>query len=379
MQRTIKCRMDPTPVMGRALAETAKAFASACNTALGYSRRLKTSNKVKLQHAAYREIRSRHGLTANLAVRAIARVAYAVKIAAKRHKGHVREFKPSIVDYDARIFAYRHADETVSVSTVEGRMHIPLRLGRFQREALAGKTPTCARVVRGAGFWDIHIVVEEIDPPKRGGPPLGIDCGIKSIAALSTDTKISGAKIRSIKERYARVRASLQSKRTRGANRVLRRLSGKERRFISTTNHKLSKDVIRRHAVPGGFGVIRIEDLRGIRGRTRSRSKHLNRMISGWSFGEFQSFLRYKAERAGLTVEAVNPAWTSQTCADCGRRGGRDGDVFSCQTCGTRDADRNAARVIAAGGVGAGEIPADCNATRIGDRLVGFFGSSHAG
>jgi hypothetical protein len=57
-------------------------------------------------------------------------------------------------------------------------------------------------------------------------------------------------------------------------------------------------------------------------------------MMSGWSFGQLQAFVAYKAERCGIRIEYVDPAYTSQTCAQCGALGVRRGDLFSCTTCG---------------------------------------------
>jgi len=361
--------------MEQALFETTKAFANACNAVLGHSRRLKTSNKVKLQRACYREIRKDFGLSANLAIRAIARVAYAVKIAAKRGK-RVSEFRPTSIDYDARIFDYRETDETVSVTTLKGRLHIPLKIGGFQREQLVGKQPTCARVVRNGKNWDIHIAIEETEPPKRGGPPLGIDLGIHNIATMSSGKTISGVAVQAKKAEFARVRASLQSKGTRGAKRALRRLSGRERRWKAWVNHNVSKSIVE-EALRGGFGVIRFEDLKGIRKRTRTRNPHLNRMVAGWAFRECQTFSEYKALRVGLVTEHVNPFRTSVTCHKCSKIGRRDGAKFLCATCGRMDADANASVNVAAGGVEPREIRGDRNATRIGE-LLDFFGRPHS-
>jgi predicted transposase len=127
--------------MEKALEATARAFAGAANRVLLESRKLKTSNKVKLQHAIYRELRKTFGLSANLAIRAIARVAWAIKAAARRNK-RVAEFRPTSIDYDRRIFDYRPKDETVSLTTLDGRIHVPLVLGGFQRQGLGGKKPT---------------------------------------------------------------------------------------------------------------------------------------------------------------------------------------------------------------------------------------------
>jgi len=373
MQRTVKCKLMTSDAARDALEQTATAFANGCNIILQSSRKLKTSNKVKLQQAIYNEVREKTGLSANLTIRAIARVAYAIKIAAKRKK-YVSEFHSTSIDYDQRIFVWRERDESVSLTTVKGRIHVPLKIGGYQRQALAKKKPTCARVVKTGKDWFIHIVVDENPPEKKGGPPLGIDLGIRNIATMSTGKQISGTKVKTIKERYAKVRASLQSKGTRGSLRVLRRLSGRERRFISWSNHNVSKSIVR-EAIENGYGIIRFENLKGIREHTKTWNKHKNRMMSGWSFGELQKFSEYKAERAGLGFELVNPAWTSETCHVCHQRGVRSQAKFwlYCPTCDrVFDADQNAAKNIEAGGVEPREIRGDRNATRIAE-IIEFF------
>jgi putative transposase len=72
----------------------------------------------------------------------------------------------------------------------------------------------------------------------------------------------------------------------------------------------------------------------------------LNRSIfdAGWAM--FLELIRAKAESAGREFIQVNPAYTSQTCSECGHRerSNRNGKVFYCLSCGHRaDADINAA------------------------------------
>ena len=65
---------------------------------------------------------------------------------------------------------------------------------------------------------------------------------------------------------------------------------------------------------------------------------------AAWS--QFFDRLVYKAECAGRTVVKVNPAYTSQTCSNCGHRHVmelKDRD-FTCSCCGFgMDRDLNAA------------------------------------
>jgi len=336
--------------MADALAETCAVFAAACNHILAIAAPAGVSNNIQLHHLVYKKVRTTFPLTANLAVRAARRVSEAMT-AAKRRKRQPQEFRPTSVDYDARIFDYREAEETVSLSTVQGRLRIPLRLGGYQRKALAGKKPTAATLLHRSRGWFLNIVVEDEDSPSPGTGTMGSDLGIRNTAATNFGTLHNGASRQRYKADRQRVRSSLQSKNTQGAKSVLRRISGKERRYIKHENHVLSRSLVD-EAVRHGCGTLRLERLTHIRKRTKIWSKHFNRMMAGWSFQELQQFVEYKATRAGIKVEYIDPAYTSQTCATCGALGKRKQDLFTCTTCGNvAHADINAARNMAAGGV----------------------------
>lgn len=72
--KTICCKLLTNPPSFEALKETSVAFAGACNFVLGGALEEKTHNAIKLHHLFYYEVRRLHGLSANLAVRAIGRV-----------------------------------------------------------------------------------------------------------------------------------------------------------------------------------------------------------------------------------------------------------------------------------------------------------------
>jgi IS605 OrfB family transposase len=339
--------MNPSPVAAEALRNTLSAFAGACDAVFGVAVREKTSNKVKLQHLVYREIRERFGLSANLAVRAIARVAWAIK-AAKRKGRVVKKFRSTSIDYDERIFAYRENEEAVSLSTVNGRVHVPLVLGQYQRDALRGKKPTAAKVVLKDRELYIHIVVED-EPGQRSNPicAIGVDRGVYNIATTSTGTFHSGRKAMHVREKFASRRARLQSKGTRSAKRVLKRLSGREHRWMRDMNHRISKaivsEAVRKKA------VIKLEDLNGIRDRLKRFSRAWNRRVNAWAFRELETMIRYKAALAGVEVVSVAAKNTSRECSKCGvvDESSRSGAHFKCAICGHRSsADLNAARTI---------------------------------
>ena len=346
--RTICCKLLTTPTMESALKETGERFADACNHVLKITAEEKTHNAIKLHKLCYTQVRKLFGLSANLSVRSIRRVvACMTKLKGKRKRP--KEFKPKSIDYDARIFSYRERDETVSLTTTKGRIRIPMLLGEHQRKALNGQNPTSATVINKSGVWYIHIVVEFEPASCNGSGVMGIDLGLNNIAATSTGLQIEGKTRQNFKKKRQNVRASLQSKGKQSTKKVLKKLSGYENRRIKQENHVLSKQLVE-EAKRHNCGTIRMEQLKGIRTKTKTWNKHLNRMVAGWSFYQLQQFVTYKAAAYGISVEFVNPAYTSQTCHHCLKLGSRNGEHFNCLTCGEQHADVNAAHVIALGG-----------------------------
>ncbi|WP_370683919.1 zinc ribbon domain-containing protein, partial [Halobacterium hubeiense] len=80
--------------------------------------------------------------------------------------------------------------------------------------------------------------------------------------------------------------------------------------------------------------------------------KWMNRRLHNWAFARLQGRIEDKATEAGIRVEYVNAAYTSQTCHACGRLGRRDEQAeFVCphEDCHVSEfqADINAAANIA--------------------------------
>lgn len=338
LTKTVSCKLDTTAEQFEALRATFDSFADACDYVLKVSKENHTTNKVKLQHLCYRDIREKYSLTANLAIRAIARVAES----SKRKLRKVRKFKPTSVSYDQRIFSYIPAKEIVSLSTVRGRIKIPLILGNYQRHLLEGQKPTSATVVyrkskRQKDFY-INIVLSNSVPSPMGTNPVGIDLGINNIATTSNGIRFSGKKAMHIRKHYADLRASLQAKGTKGAKKLLRRLSGKESRIIRNLNHIISKRIVEE---VNPDNILVMEDLKHIRKRTKVRKKQ-RYIQQSWPFSQLQQFIQYKAMEKEINVSFVDPSYSSQTCSRCGQIGYRNGSLFSCPCGYHNNADFNA-------------------------------------
>jgi len=86
-------------------------------------------------------------------------------------------------------------------------------------------------------------------------------------------------------------------------------------------------------------GIIRLERLAGIRRRTArtsrgAKARKNNRLIATWTFHQLAGFIAYKAERAGIAVEWVDPAHTSQICPACFHRNKATDRRYVCAECG---------------------------------------------
>ena len=346
--RTIKCKISIPSERLSELHELFDCYASACTTIAQWGRDNKISNAIRLHHKLYRNIRSEFGLPANLTVTALRCASGSLKTAKLKGKF---EFRATFIGLDERTFTVNLKKNFVTFSSLGKRIKAQFDIGDYQREALSTVAKvTSATLVRSKKGFFINISIKADVPDAIEDKVMGIDLGIRNIAVTSEKLKIDGTYIREYRENRLRIRSSLQSKGTRGAKRVLRKLSGREKRRAAHLNHEIAKRIVS-EAVKSGCSTIIFERLKGIRNRLRIPCKHLNRMISLWSFFQLREFIRYKAAMRGIKISEMDPAYTSQTCHICRIRGKRNRETFVCTTCGEFDADLNAAKNIAAGGV----------------------------
>lgn len=229
-----------------------------------------------------------------------------------------------------------------------GMLILPVcRDGKTQQEhircadiCLSGK-PGILRVKKKRGKWiaDIALTQEDAYPPD-GQAVMGIDLGLKVPAVVHIRGKGirffgNGRYQRHMRRRFYSRRKKLQkAKKTR----AVKKSKGKEARWMKNINHQLSRQIVN-HAHEQGVGTIKIESLAGIRkGTTRTSrgasARKNNRMKNSWSFYQLTMFISYKAERLGIKVEQVDPAYTSQECPACSTRNKAQDRTYVCAECG---------------------------------------------
>lgn len=354
---TVSCKLQPTPEQVAKLDELLQAFAEACE----YTNRTvkeNLTNELAIQSLVYNDIRARFGLSAQAAIHAVRRVSSNRKTA-KQKDLPVIKFSPTSATYDERIFSFREKDWTVSLRLLGGRERFRLAIGNYQRGLLKGQSPKTATLVkRQNGSYYINIQLESHpELPKETDKVLGVDLGRIDIAVSSEGDKYSGQQITLVRDHYAKLRATLQQKAAKGTRssrrrcrRLLKRLSGKERRFQAHQNHTVSYQLVQKALTNNQ--VIALEDLTGIRERTNElpRTKTERRRSNSWSFYQLRQFLTYKCIKFGVKLVLVNPAYTSKTCHICLHihpvqgKSYRSGKTFRCGHCGwSGDADLNGA------------------------------------
>lgn len=349
---SVKCKLQVPQELRPEVDVTLERFADACNLILESAKEHKQWNTTKLHHLVYKPVREATGLKANHVCQAIRRVIGNAKAVKQVHK-----FRPTSIKLDIRTFAYNEAKQTVGVTLISGRKQFKLLIGNYQLALLKGQAPTAATLNKTKkGDYYINICVDlSTEPTGKTPKVIGVDLGRRDIATTNAGKSWSGEKIQAIRDRYNKVRANVQRKRTRSSRRLLRRLSGREQRFQKWLNHNISKELV--NEAKSANAALAFEDLTNIREslNEKPRSKTERRRTNNWAFYQLRLFVQYKAEIAGVPLILVPPAYTSQTCSRCHHihpikgKSYRNGKKFKCGYCGfEHDADINAAKNIAA-------------------------------
>jgi len=339
MKLVLKIKLLPTQEQFTSLKNTLIEANTACNEISDIAWSKKIFNQFKLHNECYHRVKNSFNLSAQMVVRCISKVVDAYKL----DKKVKREFRPlGAITYDARILSY--TKDSISLWSVDGRLkgiefvcHNPKYIPYIKGEA--------DLIFKKDKFYIFQTVEVPEEEVKDIESFIGCDFGQTDICTLSDGTKFNSDKLKEIRKKYSKVRASVQSKGTKGAKKLLKQLSGRERRFVTISNHTISKQIVAK-AKAENKGIA-IEDLSKIRFTAKPKSKAQKIELNRWSFYQLRQFLTYKALLNGVKLVVIPPAYTSQTCSTCLHIGKRVAKKFTCKNCGNvSDADHNAAKNI---------------------------------
>lgn len=331
MKLIAQVKLQPTPEQAELLKATLERANSAANYISGVAWDGQTFGQYDLHKLTYYATRDGFGLSAQMTVRVIAKVSDAYKLDKKTR----RTFSPlGSIAYDNRILTWKIAKQIVSLWTLSGRIDVPFIAGALHLERLATRQGEADLVCRDGMFFVLQTCDVDEAPAIDPDGFLGVDFGIVNIAVDSDGVVHQGKTVKNVRYRHRQLRQKLQAKGTKSTRRRLKKLSGKERKFATWTNHNISKSIVAK-AKDTNQGIA-IEDLGGIRDRVTAR-KPQRAALHSWSFFQLRSFIEYKAKLNGVPVVAVDPRNTSRTCPVCGnvdKANRKTQDSFLCVNCG---------------------------------------------
>lgn len=337
MQRTIRIKIE-----NKDLEETINQYFQAYKFCIDKGFELHTSNKKKLHNATYRQLRKDYPKIPSALLQTVRDVAcenlWAVRLKTKPIP------KNKFIRFDKRTFSFKNG--LISVSTVNGRKKFNVSVPEYFKKYLGWNCKAGVLILKNNQLCFNLIFSKENITNIHPKTVLGIDRGINNIVVTSDNEFYNSGQLKNVKGRYQYLKSQLQSKGTPSAKRHLKRLSGKEKRFVRDVNHCISKRLAN-----NGFDCYALEDLKKIQ---RNKGKRFNKKLGNWSYSQLGSFLQYKAEELGKTVIKINPRYTSQMCSRCGyiEKLNRSGSRFRCRSCGFElNADLNASKNIAKLGI----------------------------
>jgi IS605 OrfB family transposase len=348
MKLTLQLQLLPTAEQKSDILATMERFNEAATFAAKVGFEHGVFGQVSIHRLAYREIRERFGLSADMTVRAIAKAVECFR----RDRTKCPVFRPrSAVVYNQRTSNFKGLT-TVSLWAMKGRLLIPFVCGDYQRERQGRIKGECDLVYWGSKFYLLCTIDLPDGAPVEPKDVIGVDLGIVNIATDSTGETFSGDAVEKARKHYARHRAGLNRRGTKSARRRLSKVRKREANFRRNENHRISKQIVAKAKATDS--AIALEDLKGIRDRVSVKKPRRNRH-AGWSFLQLRSFVTYKAKLAGIPVVLIDPRNTSRTCNECGHceKANRKSQAqFKCRQCGhAANADLNAARNIRAKGL----------------------------
>ena len=225
----------------------------------------------------------------------------------------------------------------VMVGDKSKRISVATKMTDNQKSIFANAKLGTMRVVVKNNAIVAQIVYEVAEAIFLGeGNIMGVDLGIKCPAvSYCTDGDVkfygNGRQNKYMRRHYKYLRKRLQKAKHIKA---VKRINEKEQRIMRDIDHKISAGIVK-EAVSHNVKVIKMEQLSNIRSTARTSRKNEHN-LHNWSFYRLAQFIEYKAKLAGITVEYVNPAYTSQSCPVCSKQNHAKDRRYVC-SCGYKN------------------------------------------
>ncbi len=357
VRRTVPVKLDVDDSDADLLRETIQQFLDSANYVVDVASEGESveTRKSVLHEETYSDVRDRTDLHSNHVQSARDRAVDALKsVVSKWKKGEYASlptFTTPFCEYNQRNATFY--DDHATLSTIDGRVTVDYILPDEDRDTPHTKylfnedyERTGATLHEREDGLYLHIRTKaDMDAPEHSenGTVLGVDLGVENIAVTSTGAFWSAAELAHWRTEYVERRRSLQECGTRWAHENVQSVGDTETGRFTQELHRIANELVK-EALENDCSHIAFENLTGIRSRMPNARK-----FHEWTFRRLFENVEYKAEEYGISVEQVNPAYTSQQCSTCGftHEENRHGESFECQQCGYENhADYNASKNI---------------------------------
>lgn len=224
MLKTLQIKLLPDDNQKKILINTFIKFNEACNFVSKMAWHRKIFNKICLQKIVYADLREDFGLSAQLAIRVIAKVADTYR----SDDTILHEFRDyGSIAYDKRILSFK--GDSISLNTVNGRIKMPITIGKYFKIPFKSIGKQYNLVRKNKLFYLMAPFKVEEKQIIEYKDIIGVDMGIVNISVDSTGKYYSGNKVKEIRNKNLNLRSRLQSVNTKSAKRHLKKLSGKKK------------------------------------------------------------------------------------------------------------------------------------------------------
>jgi putative transposase len=374
-RKTYQEKLKPTPQQERALEQVLRRCRTLYNTALDQRISLYRQRGVSLtryqQEAELKDIREAlpeyAAIHSHVLQDVLARLDKAYQAFFRRVQAGE---KPGFPRFQGRTrwhsFTYK---EYGNGARLENGSLVLSKIGRIAvrwSRPIAGSIKTVT-ISREADGWYVCFSCAEVptEPLPLTGRETGIDVGLTVFLITAAGEVVGNPRYYRKAERELKKAQQRVARRKKGSNRrkkavnLLAKKQQHVRRQRTDFHHKTALMLVRTYDVvyyeaiqPANLSRRPAPMPDGIGGYLPNGAQAkagLNKSIHDAGWGHFLSLLTFKAAWAGKRVEAVNPAYTSQDCSECGGRIQKSLSVRAhvCTTCGlVMDRDENAARNI---------------------------------
>ena len=349
---TIKVILElKNPEDAEKIRKTMRAYTNACSFISEYIFQNKfIMNPITLQEKIYKTLRTEYGLKSMMAQSSIRHVIAKYKAVKTQlnqkpfrykdengewmriHKTLEWLWKPiHFVSQQVILVRGRDWSKTskgeLSINTLDGRIKMIPTCHKVFDKYLDGTWKLGNAILfEKDGKWRFHITATKEIPEKTREDfhkVVGIDRGLRFIANTYDEKGevmfFSGKEARRKRENFDKVREELQKRGTRSARKKLKKISGRENRWMTDVNHCISKTLVQEFGEDTLFVLEDLVDIshHPVKAKTE-KGRKWNHSVSSWAFYQLEQFLSYKANLNNSMVLKVSAKYTSQRCPKCG-------------------------------------------------------------